>query len=384
MARTMRQLQVKKVVAVCFLEAAKTTLEQLGAHRLELSEQRTPAPADVARIYGDVRRLRDYLQRCVGGYGDGVNLGIALADVTVLVACCRRYVDTIAARIANEPLPAQERQWLEKKQQVASHWAVELAEKPLLELPLGRHNRPASEAARMLMARLQHKLTGAERERKRAVPLQPPSAGATTGLPASGEPAHDELPPSIELPADAGVSPWLAGPPSRQPSPEPATGSAATTPPLFDHHKVCDPRLRALVGVDLRSYERSLAANDLRLATVLMASVLEAAVLDHVLPRRAEFGLSGAPDSWDVQELLLRALGDAAVPKDRSLVFHLFASRNLLRPAVQMVAPMVVTAASFEVLREFVQRALHELGYGASASPPPVQRANHRALDTGS
>ena len=130
----MSQIQVKKVVAVCFLEAVKLTLEHLGAHRLELSEKGTLAPADLTRIYGDVRRLRDYLQRCVGGYGDQVDLDIAPGDIAVLVACCRRSVDALELRLAEANLPPDEREWLGKKQQVLGHWALELADKPLEEI----------------------------------------------------------------------------------------------------------------------------------------------------------------------------------------------------------------------------------------------------------
>ena len=64
-------------------------------------------------------------------------------------------------------------------------------------------------------------------------------------------------------------------------------------------------------------------------------------------------------------------MGDVAQPKDRSLAFHLFASRNLLRPSLQMVTPAVVTEASFERLREFVARALHALGFGAATKTLP-------------
>ena len=96
----MPQLRVKKVVAVGFMEAVKVTLEQLGALRLELSELGHPAPAELTRYYGDVRRLRDYLQRCASAYGDDSDLDIAPGDAAVLVACCRRGVDAIDQRLS--------------------------------------------------------------------------------------------------------------------------------------------------------------------------------------------------------------------------------------------------------------------------------------------
>ena len=42
-----------------------------------------------------MRRLRDYVQRCVSGYPDPVDLDMAPEDVAVLVACCRYYFDVI-------------------------------------------------------------------------------------------------------------------------------------------------------------------------------------------------------------------------------------------------------------------------------------------------
>ena len=78
----------------------------------------------------------------------------------------------------------------------------------------------------------------------------------------------------------------------------------------------------------------------------------------------------------------MTALGEQATPKDRSLVYHLFAARNLLRPATQIVTPSVVTVSSFERLREFVQRALHGIGFGSvSHTLPP---GSMRAADFGS
>ncbi|MGK0155545.1 MAG: hypothetical protein ACI9SE_002509 [Neolewinella sp.] len=103
----------------------------------------------------------------------------------------------------------------------------------------------------------------------------------------------------------------------------------------------------------------------------MLASIVESAVLDHAIPRRAELSLSGTPDTWNVKDVLLRAMGDVAQPRDRALSFHLFASRSLLRPALQMMTPAVVTAASFERLHDFASRAVHALGFGAPSKTLP-------------
>ena len=130
----MPELQVKKVVAVCFLESAKLSLEHLGEHRLELSQKGLTGPEELPRIYGGVRRLRDYMQRSVSGYQDLVQLDLSEQDASLLVGCCRRSVEAIESRLVDGDGPSDESQWLGKKRQVLADWAVEMAAKPLLEL----------------------------------------------------------------------------------------------------------------------------------------------------------------------------------------------------------------------------------------------------------
>ncbi|MBL8734946.1 MAG: hypothetical protein JNL12_00835 [Planctomycetes bacterium] len=371
----MPQVQVKKVVAVCFLEAVKLALDQLGAHRLELSQQGVKGSPDLVRIYGDVRRLRDYLQRCIGACKDVVDLDMASPDASLLVGCCRRSVEAIELRLSEQAVPPDERQWLQKKRQVIADWAVELAEKPLTELPLPKLSPVQSETSRALTTRLQNKVFGDVRDRPKIVAPNSQGPSMTAGLQSFAEQIVAMDPDATEDDGSAPVAPFVA------PHGAPAGGQSSfvrgvpTHPngqPVLDHHKLHDPRLRALAAVDSRAYERAVESNDHRLATVLLASLLEAALVDYAVPRRGELAVTGSPETWNLQDLLLKALGDRAAAPDRALAFHLFASRNLLRPALQLVTPAVVTQASFERMREFVQRALHELGFGSStgvASP---------------
>lgn len=372
----MPEVMVKKVVAICFLEAAKLTLEHLGAFRLELSQQGASGPAELPRLYGELRRLRDYLGRCASAYQDAVTLALVDADAALLVACCRRAVEAIEYRILDGAVPAEEREWLLKKRTVLSDWAVELATKPLVELPLHRLSPAVGEATRALNARLQDKVFGDVGKRLWIVGPGSAKPSLAAGVEMS------ELATAMPEPAPARA---VDDPARRDPSVDAsgAVASSAAAAALLDHRKLRDPRLRALLGVDLQSFERCVAAGDHRLATVLLASVLESALLDHAIPRRSELGLTGPPDGWDLQELLQLALGDAALPKDRALAFHLFGSRNLLRPALQMVAPAVVTAASLDRLREFVERVLHTLGFGPprAASPPVASELPQPTFD---
>ena len=373
----MPQIQVKKVVAVCFLEAVKLCLDQLGAFRLELSQQGVPGSPDVARYYGEVRRLRDYLQRCVSAYPDMVTLDIAASDASLLVACCRRAVEVADVRLSEQAIANDERQWLQRKRQVLGDWAVELAEKPLLELPLKRLSATIGEATRGLTTRLQNKVFGDVRDRPKIVAPNS-TTSIMTGLQSFGEQiaALDE-PDRPPLPAASTTAPEPVTPPPPQQQqpvapPKPAAVAAPSAPApcsvVFDHLRLRDPRLRSLVGIDLRNFERIVATGDYRLATVLLASLVEAAVLDHVIPRRAEFGLTGTPDTWNTQDLLIKVMGGRSTPQDLSLAYHLFSARNLLRPALQIVNPAIVTMSSFERMRELVQRALQALGFAPATT----------------
>lgn len=372
-------VQVKKVVAVCFLEATKVTLEHLGEYRLTLSQQSIAGSPQLPRLYGETRRLRDYLQRCASAYQDVVDLDFSEEDARLLVACCRRAVDMIDLRLQGEQISTHdERQWLQKKRTVLSDWAVEFASKPpLLELPVPRLSPTQTEGAKALMVRLHQKLFDSGHLRAAApdvVPVTSPTAGLP-GLVGAAEPDADYAP----------AQPIGEPPPERRSARPSAGDSVAPIHHVIESGKIRDPRLRALVALDLRSYERSIASQDLRLGAVLLASILEAAVIDHALTRRSELGLAATPDTWNPLDVLVRIMGDDFSPKDRSVAYSLFASRNLLRPSLQIVTPTVVTAASLERLQEFAHRAFHSMGFTSSHDDgldklPPMLRKDQPSI----
>ncbi len=366
----MAALQVKKVVAVCFLEAVKTTLDHLGVYRLELSEKGVTGPAELTRAYGDGRRLRDYLQRCVSGFQGDVDLPDA--DQALLVACCRRFIEASEHRIATSKLAPEELQWLDKKLQVLAHWAHEIAEAPLLELPLKRVGI-GGQVSRALTSKLREKVSGRATQvqatpPKAAPPVAEPTprtgaslTSAICGVPTFG----DELFVAKSAPDAAGND---GGSGDVRATASPAKSSAQPAAPrLLDPRKIVEPRLRGLANVDLHAYDRAVAAGDWRLATILCASVLESALLDYAFPRQEELGLSGAPDTWDLPRLLAAVMRDHGDARDASLAGHVFAARSMLRPAVQLTSPTIVTQVSFERLRDFVRRVLHCFGFAAQS-----------------
>src|SRR5688572_3742234 len=108
----MAAVHVSKVVVVCFLEATKQTLEHIAVHRLQDS-RRLAQGSDVARLYGQTRRLRDYLGRCASTPQEPIGLDLAATDQCLLVACCRRAVDIIDQRLSGDTVVSpDERKWL--------------------------------------------------------------------------------------------------------------------------------------------------------------------------------------------------------------------------------------------------------------------------------
>lgn len=382
----MSRQRLLKTVALCFVEAVRVTLEHLGARRLELNEDSSRLVADMSRIYADVRRLRDHLQNNVNGFGETIEVDLTPEDTAVLVACCRRAFDHIESRLADESLRQEERRTLKEKQQVVGRWAIELAAAPLLELPLRRLTIAATETSRAFHAKLHAKVKAPMLPRE-AQPLAGPAAGAGSA-PSLGQGPVAVAPvdpdavhlqslggnPVAMRPASVDVAPPPPSPPPPSPreQPPPASRPAVAPPsravaPLLDVSRLLDPRLRALVTFDAQSYSNAVAANDLRVATIMLASILEAALVDYVMPRRNEFEINGDPLGWDMHVLVLTILGEQAQAVDRALVRHLFASRNMLRPSMQYLSPTIVTPNSFQTLRKFTQRCLYMLGYGAPA-----------------
>lgn len=349
----MSRIQVKKVVAVLFLESAKLTLDHIAEYRLELSNSGVAGAADLPRIYGEVRRLRDYLQRCLSGHQEAVALELSPPDCAMLVACCRRMYEWLDQRIVSDQImSADEKALVQRKRQVLGDWSVELAEKPLVELKIPQIGKTQSEAVRALRTRISNKLF-----KQRMIP----------GIGQQG-PHGPQMSAGVSLMGDA---PFSAEPQAvAAPTVGPAQGNDEVVggSSLIDATKIRDPRLRSLVQVDLRSFDRALEGRDFRVATVLLGCVLESVVLDFTIQKRGELGISGGPETWNLADILVKAMGAEFTPQDRASSFHLFGARNLLRPALQITTPTVVTAATLQKLQEFVQRAFRSLGFTSKAT----------------
>lgn len=345
----MSVVRVKKIVAACFLEAAKLSLEHLGAHRLELDGRRAPGAGEVARHYGACRRLRDYLQTCTRSAANEIELDFESEDQALLVACCRRLVESIDQRVVLMP-DGKARSFEEKKREVISDWAVELAAYPLLDFsmqPLG--NAPGSKSSD-LKRRIQQKLfSGSEQSLIRSGSIT--SANVISSRLAAGPSETAVAVDKVQEMTDV-----------MQASAEPER--------LLDSSMVNEPRLRTMVAMDIRSLKLAEENADYRVATVMLASILESAILDYAIPRGAQFKTVGTPDTWSPQEIMLHVLGEDATSADREFIFSLFLSRNMLKPAHQIISPTLATAASVQRTHEFVAAMLAQLGYRAATARP--------------
>ena len=342
---SIRQVQFKKVVAVCLLEAVKTSLEQLVEMRLEVSRDVTREGAgrrgELTRLYGGARRLRDYLQRSVSSGRELVDVELGDESRALIVACARHMVDISEHAMQRPGLRPADSAWLREKIRILSEQAVEFAVKPLVDLPVSRPGR-MGQLSRELSARIQDKIYGRVDQREKIVPPSSPGLSLSQGIQSFGDQLANHF---------------------AEPLPDEDEG------PLLDHTQVRDTRLRALVALDLKSLGRAQRDGDFRVASVVLASIVEAVALDHLVPRRFELGLTGGPDTWDLPAALVRAMGDAAQEKDEAWCRSLYTARNVLQPAKQLLAPFVATATSFDGLTAFVARLFEVLGYTSSDMP---------------
>lgn len=351
----MPQVVVKKVVGVLFLEAAKVTLDHITTARLEQSA-RGQDGHELTRLYGEMRHLRDFLTRCVAGSSEQVTLELSPPECGLLVAALRRLHEVLDDRLVADPvMSADEKTLTQRKRHLLGDWAFELAAKPLVELPLPQINVVSTGAVRGLRTRLVNKI----------FEIQPGSGHPDAHLSDSGRMISASLlgaSPDSRVPSSGGTQgiPGMWGDPER-PSLSAAPGRAA----LFDPKTIRDPRLRALTQMDLNSLDRALNGNDHRVALVMLGSILESITIDYAESHRQSLALSGGPESWNLAKLTERCLGTAFAEPDRQILLTLHNAPNLLRPAQQMIAPIVVTPTTLQQALEFLRLCLRTLGFAS-------------------
>src|SRR5215510_10866498 len=148
--------RVDKVVVVALVDATKTTMEHVGAQRMELADRGIEDTRRLMGLYGDLRRLKDYLQRCVGAFRDRVDLDISAEDMPLLAACVRRCAELTDQRMTS-CVDLRERALLQARRELLIDWAVEFTNEPLRELPLPKLSAATSPAMRGMRTRIAQK-----------------------------------------------------------------------------------------------------------------------------------------------------------------------------------------------------------------------------------
>lgn len=367
MART-----VEKIAAVCFLDAVKQVMEQLAERRLQIGRAEDADGRALTESYYRARRLRDHLQRRAGSFQDAVQVEFEREDQAMLVACCRHFVQHLETRLerSGDELSRNDRSWIQHRSEILAKWAVELAEAPACVLPLPKQSFGKSPVYRGMEAMLQAKFASG--------PAIAPDA--QPDVDADRDPAPSKMPAATEAATKPAANPaakskgrlqvvssGLSTPAGAAPVPAASAGkeSLAEVRLLLVQapQQLRDPRLKNAMSLDLRSYRRAHADNDLRSAALLLTILLETAIVDHALVRGDELGLGKSPEGWSFLDLLKAAIGTPVTPRARLLAHQLVAARNLSRPAMQLLAPHAVTSASLDSMEDFVCQLLRNMGF---------------------
>lgn len=362
-------LTVEKLAAVCFLHAVKLVVEQLAERRMRSDFDDAVQGQELTDCYHRARRLRDHLQRRAGAFQDTVSIDLDREDRALLVACCRHFVQHLEARLEQpgNALSPNDRNWIQHRSEVVSKWAVELAEAPACELPLPRLIEGKSPNFRGMEAMLQAKFArtpAGARSSSATAPKAPTASGPPQPVPGLRLVASGLAAPSAAAAAPAEL-------PMRKEALAEVRCLLAQAP-----QQLRDPRLRAAMSLDLRSYRRSHASGDLRTAALLLTILLETAIVDHALVRGEELGLCKSPEGWSFLDLLKAALGSQVTPSSSLIAQKLVAARNLSRPAMQLVVPNAVTSASLDSMEDFVCQLLRNMGFSEQEQQPEVPGAD--------
>ncbi len=395
---------VDKQVVVLFHDAAKEVLSHLSRWKIRLNECGRDAPRGLASVYGRVRRLRDYLQRMAMAYSTPVEIDLGADEENLLVSCAVHYLGVVDLALQTDKSPAETAE-LELRRQQLSEWAVYFASAPVERIPSPDAVQLNTPSARAIVTTVMRQCGTPARPAgiPTASPSAAPSAGPAppVGVAPPPAPAGVHAPPP-SLPAPPSIpSPPAAAPPASPPPGAAHPAGAGWTPPRppgpsgqppggiappgagapamsgtaegglpLEPDRMYDARLRTIMAMDLNAYVRARSAQDFRLAMVHLSSILEGAVVDHALPRAQALGLRGTPETWKLEEILARVIGDRLGSMDRAYLYQVIGGRNLLRPSIQLQAPMVVTSQSLDQAEAFVRRVVEQLGLCALPEQP--------------
>lgn len=334
-----------KAALAAMIEATNEVLGELGGRQLD-ANRRCVGPShgpDVQAVYATLRRVRSNLQRKSSPKAEHVTLDLDPTEMAMLASCCARGAQILEQREGKD-MEHRDRVWSKQRRDLLVEHALGLATGPLVALPLPPVQLSGSTVLRDLRCRLHQKF----------------SVKVDSIEPTGPEPTH---PITISAPAFRIVSvPPHRGEPDVVSAVQRGVDQFPMPKLLMAPPNLMEPRLRSIAAMDFRALGRAEAASDFRLATVHLASLLEAATVDCALRRVDELGLQGRADTWDLTEVLTRLIGERCTVRDRATISFLFAGSSLVRPTLQLHAPLLVTPELYSANCEYVTGVFRLLG----------------------
>lgn len=361
--------KLTKAAVSQFLESAKNSLNYLSQLKMEIGENPRVRNAidekELLQLYSRTRRVREYLRRWMSAYPtpDGVHL--PPEDLNLLCSCMLYEFSRLEKIVSENSMTASgDQEWIDKRKAVLSTWLLELANRPVEQLPSPFGRNDVSYDVRLLIGAVRRKLSGDEPPLDPAtgifMPTNVEDSGSGSGSGIFKAPSRIEAPPPRSAPADSVAATIAEGPA--------VVGGESSDVVEIAH--VRDYRLRLAMALDVRSYERAVDLDDHRMATLLLDSILNGLLIDHGLSHSSALGLTDTPLSWSVEGICAAVLGPAFGERERALFQLLERSHALLRPALQLADPIVVNKATVHEAEAFVKQVafvLSSAGHGGGA-----------------
>lgn len=373
----MARWEIDKSALTHLLDAIRLGLDDLRNETIGRPEQALVQAKSGAQAYAHLRRLRAYLQRFVGLVGESVELDFSDDDQNLAASCALHEVGKLDRALGDasrrdSTAPSS----LADRRRILADWCVRLATRRIeaITVAAGRQQSPTVQAVhRDVQQRLMSNPEGDGLALVRdmstdlhgmsfpAARTPVPASSPAASSPAMPRPVRPAPPPSVSqvdpvaaarLHAD--VSPVV---PQLHVDPPPSVTRAATVA-NFDARHILDPRLRAMLQLDLAAYARAVDAKDHRLAMAHLASIVEGATVDFALANRQRLTLGGSPETWNLEAILTRLLENHFTPVNPNAMRFLGIARNILRPSHQLAAPLVITADMQADFEEFAYRVV--------------------------
>jgi hypothetical protein len=344
--------RVQKIVAKQAFEAVKEVMNYYQEWSMRRDASNPDGKDNLLRDYPKVRRLRDYLRNLVRNHAEPV-LHLGDEDANLLVSCCLFAIENLRVYLRTQQVGLDESRWLRETEQNLISLCLEAATTPAVVITGPERRMP-------------HEIRDVIQAIDQRLGAPPPAGGgilkggaaAMQGM-FSGEPAKG---PVVAPPAPAADSASAALPGDSGGTELPGEPRVSDEFLPLDPTMIKDPRLRSMVRMDLATLQHAVRLTDHRLSAVVLAALFEAVVVDLAMRRRVELELRGTPDSWNLQQVAVSLLDGNCTGPDRNTLFHLLTCRNLVRPAVQLSNPVVVTGESFGKMRTFFLGFLAETG----------------------